>query len=89
MSSFKDVASKLPEREIAMQHANGVLRLIGLIMIALLVYGSPPAAQAQEGEDGCMEAGPCEVCAGVDEDGYLCVSINCPGEVRYICKKVS
>lgn len=72
-----------------MHYANGVLRLVGLAVIAILAYGSPPAAQAQEGEDACTDAGPCEVCIGVDEDGYVCAYIECPGEVKHICTKPS
>lgn len=69
-----------------MRRANGVLRLIGLILIAILAYGSTTAAQ--EDEDSCVNVGSCEVCAAID-DGYLCLTTICPGDLKYSCTEIS
>ena len=69
-----------------MHRANGVLRLIGLILIATLAYGS--TAAAQEDQDLCATVGSCEICAGID-DGYVCLTIICPGNLVHICTEIS
>lgn len=67
---------------------NRPLQLLGLILIAVLSFGSEAVRAQEEEEDDCWEFDGCEICPS---DDPKCITFFCPiGDPRgmgIICKK--